>query len=60
MDVKKPRHSQCRHRSRCSHDEFRYRSLRPIDREAFRQDIIRSDFFGSLNFDRDEYTECGE
>jgi len=36
---------------------FRYRSLRRIDKEAFRQDILRSDLFGSLESDPDKYAD---
>jgi len=36
---------------------FLYRSLRRIDKEAFRQDILRSDLFGSLQSDPDEYAD---
>lgn len=36
---------------------FFYRSLRRIDMEAFRQDILRSELFGSLQSDADEYAD---
>ena len=34
-----------------------YQALRRIDKEAFRQDILRSDLFGSLQSDSDEYAD---
>jgi len=36
---------------------FIYRALRRIDKEAFRQDILRSDLFGSVQSDPDEYAD---